>query len=295
MIISANSLVFNEYGDTLLVRRDDTRTLAPPGGAVEIGELPPRAAERETEEETGLEVRAVRLVGLYHLPVKPQGYLFLCFRAIQRGGTLRSSSETPQAGFTPSYPLPQQMLPFHREQVERGLAHSGGPPYWGTHDVDFSTSLGMAVLNRLVYPWLGLRRRLRGEPAFEPPPAWQLVGTAVLRNAAGEVLWWRGADSESWRLPAAVAGSAEAPWDAASRAADTAAEGPVDLQTLHGIYPAADAPQVTFVFGARGPQTLPDNSTARYFPPNSEPPEALPGQKEIVQASGGPEVTYRLL
>ena len=59
MIVSANGIVFNEYSDVLLVQRDDTRTLAPPGGACEIDELPHHAAAREVQEETGGRLLAI--------------------------------------------------------------------------------------------------------------------------------------------------------------------------------------------------------------------------------------------
>ena len=40
MNIATNGFVFDQYGNVLLIRRDDTRTFAPPGGALDAGELP---------------------------------------------------------------------------------------------------------------------------------------------------------------------------------------------------------------------------------------------------------------
>lgn len=55
-------------GRLLLVRRRDSRTWELPGGRVDVGESAVMAAERETEEESGLRVRIVGLVGLYTDP-----------------------------------------------------------------------------------------------------------------------------------------------------------------------------------------------------------------------------------
>ncbi|MGH8882614.1 MAG: NUDIX domain-containing protein, partial [Stackebrandtia sp.] len=46
-------------------QRSDCGQWCMPGGAAEVGESPSQAAVRETWEETGLRVRARRLLGLY--------------------------------------------------------------------------------------------------------------------------------------------------------------------------------------------------------------------------------------
>ena len=135
MIISADGLVFNEFADVLLIRRDDTRTLAPPGGACEIDELPNIAAAREVKEETGLIVHPVRLVGLYYLPLKPNAYLSLLFSLHSTRWRTGHIDEASHAGFFKTNPLPAPMLALHREHVERALAHRGGPPHWSTHQI----------------------------------------------------------------------------------------------------------------------------------------------------------------
>ncbi len=296
MLISANGLVFNEYGDTLLVRRDDTRTLAPPGGAVEIGELPPLAVEREVYEETGLKVTAVRLVGLHYLPTRPHDYLFLSFRAIQRGGTIQPSAETPRAGFFKSYPLPEPMLALHREQIESGISHPGGSPAWGTHEVSRSLRLGNELLNRLIYPLLDWRRRVNAQPAYIPAPSWQVVATTLVRNERGEILWRRSQGEYSWQLPMAVARPLEPPWSAAARALRESGLDLCQLSGLSGIYLARSDPSMTFTFLAGANGRFKEPSALHYFAPGREPDQAHPAHIAQVGAScdGSSEVHFAL-
>lgn len=49
----------------LLQRRGDTNKWGFPGGAIELGETPQMAAIREVKEETGLDVKVGRIIGVY--------------------------------------------------------------------------------------------------------------------------------------------------------------------------------------------------------------------------------------
>ncbi|MGP3968855.1 NUDIX hydrolase [Streptomyces sp. 6N223] len=84
----------------VLLSRLSARTLDPgcwtvPGGGIEHGEDPYDAVIREVEEETGLEIRIERLLGLdsEHLPRSESGFDFHGLRVIYAarvvGGTLR--------------------------------------------------------------------------------------------------------------------------------------------------------------------------------------------------------------
>ena len=64
----AGGRIFNENGEVLLQRRGDSGQWGFPGGAVEIGETPQAAAVREAKEETGLDVEAGRVIGVYTDP-----------------------------------------------------------------------------------------------------------------------------------------------------------------------------------------------------------------------------------
>ena len=61
----AGGCVFNENGEVLLQKRSDSAKWGFPGGAVEIGETPQMAAVREIKEETGLDVKVGRIIGVY--------------------------------------------------------------------------------------------------------------------------------------------------------------------------------------------------------------------------------------
>ena len=78
----ASALIFNETRDRILMtQREDNNRWCLPGGGMDPGERAAEACVREVLEETGLEVRVVRLVGVYtsnsfSLQVKPP---YQCF------------------------------------------------------------------------------------------------------------------------------------------------------------------------------------------------------------------------
>jgi 8-oxo-dGTP pyrophosphatase MutT (NUDIX family) len=97
--------VFDPTGRILLTERSaaitgpaDGGRWCLPGGAVEVGEPPSAAVAREVREETGLKVRAVRLVGLYDErklwnPAHAVHYYVLLLRCEPTGGTAGLSNE----------------------------------------------------------------------------------------------------------------------------------------------------------------------------------------------------------
>ncbi len=69
--LAADCVVFDERGRLLLIKRGREPfkgRYALPGGFVEIGETVEAAALRELKEETGIEGRIMRLIGLYSDP-----------------------------------------------------------------------------------------------------------------------------------------------------------------------------------------------------------------------------------
>jgi ADP-ribose pyrophosphatase YjhB (NUDIX family) len=298
VVISCNGIVLNQYSDVLLVQRDDTRTLAPPGGACEIDELPGDAAVREVREETGLSVYPTRLVGLYFLPTGWQDFLFLNFRCIPGRGELAPSDETLQAGYFATNPLPGSMLSFHKQQVENAFNHKGGPPDWADYSISAMLRLGLFLLNRVIYPWLSFRRSRRGLPAYTPPPDWQVRATLMLRNTNGDVLLLPNENSTSWSLPASRFAAEESPWTLAEQLARREIGEGAEINGLSGIYLRKGQPRMEFVFsgdlaqGAGQPQF-----SGRLFTPESLPAELSPAQGAMISDALQPDhqVAYGLL
>lgn len=276
MRLFAEGIVTNHLNEALFVLRDDSRTWALPGGALEADELPPQTAAREVEEETGVNVRPVRLVALYYWPEPPDGRLLFSFRCLQQGGEIRSSAESPEVGFMPATPPPKPMLGIHRERLERALSHYGGPPYWGTRH--FPRPLRWA--SRLLYRYRDLRRQLRNEPAYQPPVDWEVGGFTILRNEAGEVLWIKRTDYNLWNLPGGGRRKMEAPWETAVRETREETGLEVRLTDLAGVYTKPTEREITFTFTAVvAGGTLRENNEAAsfgYYAPGAEPRRAIP-------------------
>jgi 8-oxo-dGTP diphosphatase len=77
-ILTTDCIVFDRLGRVLLIRRGRPPfegQHALPGGLVEIGETVEAACRRELKEETGVEVGALTLVGVYSDPGRdPRGH-----------------------------------------------------------------------------------------------------------------------------------------------------------------------------------------------------------------------------
>jgi ADP-ribose pyrophosphatase YjhB (NUDIX family) len=125
--VAVNALVF-KGGDVLLVRRTDNGLWCIPGGHVDLGETLDQACLRELREETGLEGRVVRLVGVYsdpahslHIAQGPEWHTvrvsFLCEIT---GGTMRPSEETSEMGyFDADHPPP--LITDHARRIQDAL------------------------------------------------------------------------------------------------------------------------------------------------------------------------------
>lgn len=278
MRMGSTGIVVNEHGQVLLIRRNDTRTFAPPGGGLEAGELPPENAAREVREETGIIAMPVRLVGLYYWRPRDMGFLAFYFRCLRRGGDLQPSPESPQVGFFPTTPLPKPMLRVHQQRIQEALTHPGGRPIWDEQHLSHTTRLSYAFMRFLVYPFLDWQRRRQGRPMYVPPPVWETAVTTLITNPEGHALWQR--EGETWRLPGGPGVESSPPWQTAVHLTQTQLQQAVTLTNLTGVYPAQARPHMSFAFTATLENgRLPTNTNLAYFPVGEEPATALPAHK----------------
>jgi ADP-ribose pyrophosphatase YjhB (NUDIX family) len=130
--LGCSAAIFNENRDKiLLTKRSDNGQWCLPGGAMEPGESAEDCCQREVNEETGLEVSPIRLVGVYSNPdqlvVYPDGnrvqVVVLHFEAQITGGQLGLSNETTEAGFfTLDEVEGMTLLGRHKERIKDTLA-----------------------------------------------------------------------------------------------------------------------------------------------------------------------------
>jgi ADP-ribose pyrophosphatase YjhB (NUDIX family) len=120
----------------LLQRRSDNGFWGLPGGGVEPGESVTEAIVREVREETGLEVRPGRLVGVYSSPsvhqivTYPDGnvihYISTSFECRIVGGTLACGDESLALEWFHPDRLPDDLLPMSRIRIRDALARQLG-------------------------------------------------------------------------------------------------------------------------------------------------------------------------
>lgn len=90
-----------------------------PGGMMDPGETIETTAIREAEEETGLKIELLKLVGVYSTPGRdPRGrYISVLFVAKPIGGTLQAGSDAGEIK-TISLPVTDQLAFDHNQMLE---------------------------------------------------------------------------------------------------------------------------------------------------------------------------------
>jgi 8-oxo-dGTP diphosphatase len=122
--IGVYALIFDDEGRILLGHRRDIDWWNLPGGGMEAGETVDEALCREVREETGLEVKVERLVGVYSKPQKQE--VVLTFRCRTTGGTLHATEEARENHYFVPDSLPRNLLPKHRQRIEDAVLNNPG-------------------------------------------------------------------------------------------------------------------------------------------------------------------------
>jgi 8-oxo-dGTP pyrophosphatase MutT (NUDIX family) len=108
IVPAATAIVPDDENRVLLIRRSDNGRWALPGGQMEVGEYIADSVVREVEEETGLLVEVVRILGIYtdprHIIAYDDGEVrqqfAVCFQTRIVGGALMADgSEAKDARF----------------------------------------------------------------------------------------------------------------------------------------------------------------------------------------------------
>jgi ADP-ribose pyrophosphatase YjhB (NUDIX family) len=130
MQVRASGFVRNDEGQILLCHRADVMLWDVPGGTIGLDETPAQGLMREVAEETGLQLRAERIIGVYGGPefhwTYPNGdqaqILAIFFAAQIVSGTLHPSGhENVNITFFPPDKLPP-LLPRTRRMLNDALA-----------------------------------------------------------------------------------------------------------------------------------------------------------------------------
>jgi len=202
LLAYATALIRDAEGRLLFQRRTDFDWWGLPGGIVEIGETFSECAVREAREETGLQIRVQRLIGLYASPQwdfrYPNGdevqQFTVALECVVTGGALHPDGrESTFSEFFPLDRLPCPCPPWYSAMIETLRADVS--PYF---DVPVSTS------SEDSYLW----------------PLREVVGTerivlmtagAVIQDSHGRVLLGLRSDSHTWGIPAGIMELGETP------------------------------------------------------------------------------------
>ncbi len=134
----------------LLTKREDFEVWCLPGGSVEDGESLAQTARREAREETGLEIRIERLVGVYSNPKWSNGGSHeIVFAATPVGGALSPDPhEVIEAGWFGLNNLPEPILPWMVRQIRDALDGVGGSAAWRQ---EFASSFASGLSRKDLY------------------------------------------------------------------------------------------------------------------------------------------------
>ncbi|MDG5788557.1 NUDIX domain-containing protein [Evansella sp. AB-P1] len=125
-------IILNKENQVLLQKRSDVGLWGIPSGHIEIGETVSEAAIREIKEETNLDIRLKKIIGVYSDPHSqvfeyPNGetvhFITTCFLAEVIGGELHcNSDESLEIKYFNACKLPNDLLKMHPQWLYDALS-----------------------------------------------------------------------------------------------------------------------------------------------------------------------------
>lgn len=149
--LGVSTAIFQD-NQVLLIKRNDFPVWGLPGGGVDDGESIAQAAVRETREETGLEVKLTRQVGIYSRPKwRHGGDHGILFAATPLGGQLLTmTDETDDARYFDVTELPADLLWHHYQRIMDAHRGATGATWVQEAVWPFGEVTDLAEIQRLV-------------------------------------------------------------------------------------------------------------------------------------------------
>jgi 8-oxo-dGTP diphosphatase len=126
IVLTTDPIIITDDEKVILIKRNFDpykNHWAFPGGIVEYGETVENAAIREAKEETGLDVKIEKLIGVYSDPKRdPRGhFVSVCFLSRIVGGKLGIGEETKEVKAFSKEELKSIKLAFDHEKILRDI------------------------------------------------------------------------------------------------------------------------------------------------------------------------------
>ncbi|KPJ51294.1 hypothetical protein AMJ40_00360 [candidate division TA06 bacterium DG_26] len=121
---SVAALVKNRRNELLLVKRrvpPGQGRWALPSGFIEVEESPEKACLRELKEETNLEGKITRLLGVYTQPSRTYRRVLIIAYEVKARGTPLAASDSEEVRFFPLQKLPRIAFASHRRIVDDAM------------------------------------------------------------------------------------------------------------------------------------------------------------------------------
>lgn len=231
LIAYTTALITDDAGRVLLQQRGDFDLWGLPGGALELDEDLPACAEREAAEETGLRVRATRLVGLWSGPAFTVTY--------PNGDVAQQWTATYACTVTGGHPRADGV----EGRAVRWFDPAHLPPTTPWYTAMLATRHAPAPFfepPRSPLPVISGDYALTLRRAFGAGPLIFPGSSALITDEAGRVLLIQRADNGLWSLPAGMQELGESAAETIVREVAEEVGLRVQPRRLVGVYSGAD-------------------------------------------------------